>query len=239
MESLALLVSMLVLILSSASAKGFGEGGRLPVTCASNNTACDDTEDNHIEMIGEIKTIQECRQLCYDTNECEYITYYGPDSFPYREICFLFRQCSVTHGCTECVSETRDCFRTCGSNFVGIIDGNLLEGIPGVEIESDCWEHCKQKSNCRFYTYFQEEDPNSQTCVLLSHLMDPLQQCDHCVSGPANCGGDFVWDGEEDKFKMFTYSGGNEIDVLINLSFGASQFELRVLVTFVNIYPVF
>ena len=68
MESLALLVSMLVLILSSASAKGIGEGGGSPVTCASNNTACDDTEDNHIEMIGGIESIQECRQLCYDSN---------------------------------------------------------------------------------------------------------------------------------------------------------------------------
>ena len=69
--------------------------------------------------------------------------------------------------------------------------------------------------------------------------MEPLQQCDHCVSGPANCGGDYVLDVEEQKFNMFTYTGANEIDVHINLAFGASQFELRVLVTFVNIYPVF
>ena len=39
--------------------------------------------------------------------------------------------------------------------------------------------------------------------------------------------------------QKFTYTGANEIDVHINLAFGASQFELRVLVTFVNIYPVF
>ena len=187
METLALLLSMLVLVLSSTSAEGIGEGGGSPVTCASNNTACDDTEDNHIEIIGGIESIQECRQLCYDSKECEYITYYGSDSFPYSEVCFLFRQCTVTHSCTKCVSETRGCYKSCGNNFVGKIDENFLEGIPGVESQLDCWEHCKQNSNCRFYTYFQEEDPNSQTCVLLSYLMEPLQQCDHCVSGPANC----------------------------------------------------
>ena len=32
-----------------------------------------------------------------------------------------------------------------------------------------------KKSNCRYFTLFQEDDPNSQTCVL-----EPLQQCDHC-----------------------------------------------------------
>ena len=59
--------------------------------------------------------------------------------------------------------------------------------------------------------------------------MEPLQQCDHCVTGPANCGGGYVLDIEEHKSNMFTFSGGNEIDVLINLSFGASKYQLRVL----------
>ena len=162
MESLSLLLS--ILILSSAS-EGIEEGGRVsPVTCSTNNTACDDTEDSHIEMIVGIKSIQECRQLCYDSNECEYLTYYG------NEVCFLFRQYTETHSCTECV-----CYRYCGSNFVGKMDENVLEEIPAVESESDCRVHCRQKSNCRYFTLFQEDDPNSQTCVL-----EPLQQCDHC-----------------------------------------------------------
>ena len=134
METLALLLSMLVLVLSSTSAEGIGEGGGSPVTCASNNTACDDTEDNHIEIIGGIESIQECRQLCYDSNECEYLTYYG------NEVCFLFRQCTETHSCTECF-----CYRNCGSNFVGKMDENVLEEIPAVESESDCRVHCRQK----------------------------------------------------------------------------------------------
>ena len=49
--------------------------------------------------------------------------------------------------------------------------------------------------------------------------MEPLLQCDHCVSGPANCGGDYVLDVEEQNFSMFTYAGSIEIDVLINLYF--------------------
>ena len=125
MVSLSLLLS--ILILSSAS-EGIEEWGRgSPVTCSTNNTACDDNEDSHIEMIVGIKSIQECRQLCYDSKECEYLTYYGGS-----EVCFLFRQCTATHSCTECVSETRVCHRTCGRNFVGKMDENVLEEIPAV-----------------------------------------------------------------------------------------------------------
>ena len=36
------------------------------------------------------------------------------------------------------------------------------------------------------------------------------------MSGPANCGGEYVLNVEEQKFSMFTYTGANEIDVLIN-----------------------
>ena len=93
MESLSLLLS--ILILSSAS-EGIEEWGRSPVTCSTNNTACDDTEDSH------------------------------------SEVCFLFCQCTETHSCTECVSKTRGCYRTCGRNFVGKMDENVLEEIPAV-----------------------------------------------------------------------------------------------------------
>ena len=222
-EILLFLVSFLSLI-SATSAVGS------PVTCSTNNTACDSLDQ--VDAIGGISTIQECRQLCYDSDECEYLTYYGANSFPFSEVCFLFHQCNETHPCSDCASETRDCYKTCGKNFVGKIDENLLEDIPGVESQSDCMDLCYKSSDCKFYTYFLKEDLNSQNCVLLSSLIEPLQACDHCITGPADCRGyedcSFVLDGEQHQFYMVT-DPATEINIHIPLSFEADDCQLRVL----------
>ena len=47
--------------------------------------------------------------------------------------------------------------------------------------------HCQRTDNCSYYTYFLEADPYSQLCILLSSLIEPLQPCDSCVTGPVDC----------------------------------------------------
>ena len=158
-----------------------------PVTCASDNIACDALEDNIMDSIGGVATIEECRQLCLDNDGCQFLTYFGQDSFPFKETCNLFSSCKQTHPCTDCVSETRDCYQVCGTNVVGVIDGNLLASYVDVENEAECRNHCRATSNCSYYTYFLEEDPNSQLCIALSHLIEPLQPCDTCLTGPLEC----------------------------------------------------
>ena len=158
--------------------------GESPVTCSSDNVACN---DNGLDSIGGVADIEECRQLCYDNDDCQFITYYGPDSFPLRETCFLLSSCEETHTCTDCISETKSCYQTCGTNVVGVIDDNNLATFFDVEIEGDCREHCRTTSNCSFYTYFLEGDPNSKLCIALSYLIEPLPPCDNCLTGPLGC----------------------------------------------------
>jgi len=208
-----------------------------PVTCASNNTACDASEDNLIDSFGGIKTVTECRQLCFDSTECQYITYFEPNSFPISEVCFLYRQCEETHSCSECVSETRGCYRTCGRNFVGKIDENLLETIPDVETEDSCLELCSQFPGCAYYTYFLEEDPNSRNCFLLSSFVAPFQMCDSCVSGPQQCEGyedcNLLIDGKQHTFYMFENEDDDGIatfNVHIPHPFANPQCQVRVFV---------
>ena len=64
-----------------------------PIGCSENNVACIAHEGNLIEYVGEISDVAECRQLCHDEASCEYLTYYDANSFPYREVCLLLKDC--------------------------------------------------------------------------------------------------------------------------------------------------
>ena len=56
--------------------------------------------------------------------------------------------------------------------------------VGNVESQFMCKEQCRTTSNCVYYTYFTEGDANAKLCILLSYLIEPLQQCDTCVTGP-------------------------------------------------------
>ena len=182
-----------------------------PVTCATDNIACDALDDNFLDSIGGVATIAECRQLCYDNAGCLFLTFYSRDSFPFQETCNLFSSCEEIHPCTECVSETRDCYQVCGTNVVGVIDENNLASFVGVETEAECRNHCRATNNCSYYTYFLEEDPNSQLCIALSHLIEPLQPCDTCLTGPLEC-------GDTSKSRGNSNSKGSVAWILINFA---------------------
>ncbi len=179
-----------------------------PVTCSSNNTACDNSEDNLLDTVGGVATLEECRQLCYDSDSCGFLTYYGLQSFPYQEFCFLLRSCEQTHSCDHCVSETRECYATCSLNLVGVIDSNFLDLLLNVPTEVGCRGQCVNNDACSHYTYFTEGDPQDETCILLSSLMEPLLPCDTCVTGPADCDEcSLIIDGQNHKFLKLTEPG--------------------------------
>ena len=164
-----------------------------PLLCASNNTACDVHGDALIDSFTGIETIADCRQLCYDADDCEFITYYGGDGFPLRNICQLFHSCEETLMCTECVSETKGCYNFCSKNIIGAIDDNMLDFIPNIGTERDCKELCGDRSGCEYYTFYLEDDPYYGSCLLLSSLEPPIQDCPSCVTGPLQCEGAADW----------------------------------------------
>ena len=121
---------------------------------ALKNTACDIHGDSLIGSFPGIENIGDCRQLCYNDDDCEFITYYGDNGFPIRNFCEIFKSCDDTVSCSECISETKGCYKPCSKNIIGAIDANLLEMIPNIESENDCRELCGEKSGCEFYTFF-------------------------------------------------------------------------------------
>ena len=78
----------------------------VPFNCQNNNTACENFDDNLIQTIHGIYTLLECREICLDNTECEFITYFGQTGIPLRNSCQLFRSCESTIDCTGSKMET-------------------------------------------------------------------------------------------------------------------------------------
>ena len=162
-----------------------------PVGCSSEGKECAYNSTNLIDIILQVPTLAECRQLCLDQEQCEFITYIDEDAVPVARACFLFKSCETVTDCdpVHCTSQNMDCYRTCGSNIVGHLDENLIDALPNVESELECKNHCSSTENCTWYTYYPENDTNyHQICFLQSELLQPIQSCGgQCVSGPEDC----------------------------------------------------
>ena len=91
------------------------------------------------------------------TKGCEYLTYFNASGDLFREFCYTFSSCEETHACTNCVSETESCYKTCGKNFYGVIDNNFVDLVGDVDSESDCKDFCTSTETCMYYTYFTED----------------------------------------------------------------------------------
>jgi len=202
-----------------------------PVTCASEGEACVIHEDSLLDTFGGVTTVEECRQLCQDTEGCEYLTYFNASGDLFREVCYTFSSCEETYSCQNCASETQWCYAVCGKRFYGVIGNNLIDVAGDVDSESDCKDICKSTDTCTYYTYFTEDDLHSKACVLLSSLMGPFQNCDTCLTGAVDCKGfgdcSLQYNGESHRSLMFTKPG---LDINVTTPpFTSSECQLRVL----------
>jgi len=204
---------------------------RIHSSCQNNNTACDNHGDNLLESFPGVETLGECRELCSDNSGCEFFTYFGTSAFPLKNFCQLFRSCETTLDCTGCVTEARGCFGGCSNNVVGAIEDNYVDYITNLSSESECINECKKQSSCNFYTYYLEDDPNSGACILLSSIIEPLERCQTCVTGPVECDNfddcGFFYNGKQENHMMFT-EPGTEFE-LTTKGLSISTCKLRVL----------
>jgi len=198
-----------------------------PVTCASEGEACVIHNDSLLDEFKGVATVEECRQLCQDTEGCEYLTYFNASGDLFREVCYTFSSCEETYSCQNCASETEWCYAVCGKSFYGVIDNNLIDVVGDVDSESDCKDICISTVTCTYYTYFTEDDLHSKACVLLSSLMEPFQNCDTCLTGAVDCKGfgdcSLQYNGESHRSLMFTKPG---LDINVTAS---PLCQLRVL----------
>ena len=63
-------------------------------TCSVEKRSCQIHEDNLMNSLSGIE-VEECRQLCFDLNDCKYFSYFGPENYPLKDYCMLYSSCSL------------------------------------------------------------------------------------------------------------------------------------------------
>ena len=51
---------------------------------------CEAHTDNLLGGFGGVDSVEKCRELCYNTSDCRYITYFGQDGYPAKESLVLY-----------------------------------------------------------------------------------------------------------------------------------------------------
>merc|ERR1712126_532417 len=167
------------LLLLVISCSGQSNGGT-PFICSSDLDVNRAYECQHpsgqIDIITNVPSIEDCRQLCLDNDQCQFITYYFSDGFPGKKMCILLEGCETLTKCTNCQSQDMDCF-TMGpiTKVVGSLGDNVIDAIQGVHSALECKEKCNNDANCHWFTYFLENDnlfPN--VCFLQKEVLGPI-----------------------------------------------------------------
>ena len=166
-----------------------------PVTCTSPGVECEYTEENYIDTETEVYSEEECRQICMDQEDCQFITYFDSSATPISYLCRTFKTCEKVVECDNCVSQNIVCFNKpwpCGSNFVGRMEENIVDVVMGVTSEQECKQLCSDHPECSWFTFFFSFDSqNHDTCFLQTELHLPLETSTSAFSGPSDCSNDF------------------------------------------------
>ena len=199
----------------------------LATNCSIEGQTCGIGQDNLLTSYAGVESLQECEALCIDNLDCEFITHFGPDSFPLRNYCKLFSECGNLTDCQGCITAVEICFEQCGQNLEGLLEENVLEIIPGVEDELSCKACCRNEPDCSAYTYHDNSDlvlPG--ICFILTAIQGPLQPCKHCSTGYPDCrnitGGycTFSVEAQETALTSYQFTGISNTTVSINLALG-------------------
>ena len=238
MEVIIVSVFLLFQILSvSGSSDGqFVWVGDSPVTCSSEGVECERIGNNLIDAVTHVLTLEECRQICLDDENCDFISYFDDSATPVSHLCQMFITCENTINCSNCVSENMACYRSCSSNVVGDLDENIQDLLTNIESELACRQLCLNVSECSFYTYFYPNDTNFEKyCFLQTEFVGPAQPCSTCITGPVDCSVkcSLALDGVEhtslmlnntDKSNNITITGWGSCDLTLLLVGGGGRY---------------
>ena len=105
--------------------------------CSVDGLACE-MHDNTIAILPNVPTMEECRLLCQDQDNCNYISHFGAVSFPFVETCMLFSACDTLHEYSNCSTEERACWTLCSEPLESQLGENLVQFIPDIVDEFAC-----------------------------------------------------------------------------------------------------
>ena len=156
-------------------------------TCSVEKKSCQIHEDNLMNSLSGIE-VEECRQLCFDLDDCKYFSHFGPKNYPIKNYCMLYSSCSILENCEDCYTEDKLCHGSCGRNIESTLEANIIEFKPDVVLEHSCKILCLDHPDCLYYTHYgKDNDHYPNLCVLLSDIQQPFQECDHCITSVPDC----------------------------------------------------
>ena len=97
----SVILSLTIFLVISATAASEGLVQDSPVTCSSEGVECDFNEDNLIDAVMHVMSLEECRQMCLDQESCEFITFFDATAGPISHFCSLFSSCDTVSNCTN------------------------------------------------------------------------------------------------------------------------------------------
>ena len=92
---------LVFLILAGVIDGHYVQDGDSPVTCSTEGVECDNIGDNIIDTVAHVQTLEECRQLCLDEKNCDFISYFDDLATPVSKLWQdhqLFQLCIREHG---------------------------------------------------------------------------------------------------------------------------------------------
>ena len=116
-------------------------------TCSVEKRSCQIHEDNLMNSLSGIE-VEECRQPCFDLNDCKYFSYFGPENYPLKNYCMLYSSCSLLESCEDCYTEDKLCHGSCGRNIESTLEANVIEFKPDVLLEHSCKILCLDRTAC-------------------------------------------------------------------------------------------
>ncbi len=127
----------------------------------------------------DIRTEQECKELCTGKPECKGYSWRFDDVLYW---CYEFAELDGIHVCEDCYSGTLP------TKFSGNCDtdsGNVIDTISTLSAE-DCHKVCIETDGCMAYTWFDETTAFKNYCFLYSECSE-YKPCAGCNGGSMNC----------------------------------------------------
>ena len=140
---------------------------------------------------------EECAQLCWNTDGCNFYSYYSIDGSPLQLACAKLSECNdrtsdpnVVSGPSDCngvavVSESYPmCFKI-GTSWVHNTS-TIIQNVSSVE---ECQSLCLESDQCIGFTWHREShEPLSKFCELFPTIGEEItDKCPDCISGPKLC----------------------------------------------------
>ena len=141
-------------------------------TCSGAFT-CSLNSDYLVELIMEITSEIVCAELCFQSSECTFYTWFSLENQVLKDTCALLRGCSERKGSSTCKSGPSDCeyrdvltqqYPLCykvGSTW----SEEMSKGMPNITSPYICQELCEQDPECRRFTWYNTVANPHQTFV--------------------------------------------------------------------------